>query len=243
MTEGKDYLNGQGAGNWGGVPQDEAELNRLFATRLQAGLTRRLYPNSPLRRRDLASRVGRHSQTFRPQAQSGGFSMPLLARIDAELAREGLPGLYDEVVGRAGQPRGPWRVERLNLDDLGDRLRGALLAEVRLGHSPLEVAAQMGLLNEITVLQLAGGEFFSVQVGEALPVDRSVQGKPVRQRSDANYAALIEAHLFEAARSGPTLYRLDGGSIVYERLALPGADGLVITVPFNRQVAPGLKIA
>lgn len=220
----------------------EPAVDQLFASRLDAALARRLHPHSHLQAQQLAARIAMHRQTLLAARRTGRFSMGDLARMDAELAREGLPGLYDEVVGQAGLPQGPWKARRLSLDDLTDRLRGRLLAEVRQGHAPLEVAAGMGLLNETTILQLSGGVFYSVRVGEALPVDRSVQGKPVLQRADPKYAELIDHHLHEAVEEGPTLYLIDGGSIVYERLAVPGKDGLVLTLPLNRQVAPGLKI-
>jgi hypothetical protein len=233
---------GRGGAGAGRSAAADAATDRLFAARLDLGLERRLYPHSALNAQGLALRVSMHRHTLLASRRGGRFSMGDLARMDAELAREGQPGLYDEVVGRAGQPQGPWKAERLNVDTLTDRLRGRLLAEVRQGHAPLEVAAGMGLLNEVAILQLSGGVFYSVRVGEALPVDRSVQGRPVLQRADPAYATLIDRHLHEAL-AGPTLYLLDGGSIVYERLAVPGRDGLVLTLPFNRQVAPGLKIA
>jgi len=210
----------------------------IFASRLRRGLEDRFKPHGPVTLLGLSKLSGHARNSIRGwMTGQRGFSLDELLRLDTSCAAMGAPGLYAEVT--ALEP-GRWESERLPLDALQDKRRGAFLKAWRAGGDPLEIAGALGLLPHATVLARRGGDFVSVHVGSALRIDRGVLGRVLLDRADRDYAGLVNAQM-QTTRGEPTLYRMTGPSLHYTRLAVPGAE-LVMTLPFNESSPKDFKV-
>ncbi len=209
-----------------------------FAGRLDRGLASRLRPKGRLLLTQLCRDSGFSRNTLHAwRTGSQGFGLPALLVLEQACAAAGLPGLYDDVVAARG---GVWKAERLPLETLGSGIQRDFLTAFSGGADAVELVANMGLMPHATLLATEGQDFISQHVGSALPVDRSVLGRPVLDRHDRDYARLVQAHL-ETSRGSPTLYRLQGPGHSYTRLAVPAAR-LIVTLPFDAESPDGWRV-
>jgi len=206
-----------------------ASISADYAHRLRGAIEARCQPQGPLSINRLAAAAGRSRNTLK--GWMGGqhdFSLTDLAALDVAAAQLGAGGIYAEVVRLTPQR---WQHRRLPLAALHDRKRIRLLQAFEAGDDVLALVGRLGLLDHATLLMPRGNDFISTYVGQKLPVDRSVIGRPLLDRSDRDYAGLVQAQM-ETTRGMPTLYQLSSDLHSYTRLALP-VQGMIVTLPFD----------
>ncbi len=209
-------------------------MRKIVAEKLRTGVQGRCNLLS-LSLANLAQSINRDPTTVRAWLRGvNRITLEDAVILDSFFARQGLPGLLDEM--RTDSSTASWQAEELPLQSLPAQfadIAQALRAEIR---QPAVLLAAHGLLEQCSILLRADEAVLPLHVGAKLPMrlGPDVFGRDVRHMSDQAYGALIHRQARELLqRDRPMLHRISSAITSYRRLTVPVNGRFVISLPYD----------
>lgn len=209
-------------------------MRKIVAEKLRTGVQGRCNLLSlPLA--NLAQSINRDPTTVRAWLRGvNRITLEDAVILDSFFARQGLPGLLDEM--RTDSSTASWQAEELPLQSLPAQfadIAQALRAEIR---QPAVLLSTHGLLEQCSILLRADEAVLPLHVGAKLPMrlGPEVFGRDIRHLSDQAYGALIHRQARELLqRDRPMLHRISSAITSYRRLTVPVNSRFVISLPYD----------
>ncbi len=189
----------------------------------------------------LAQALDRHETTVRSWLKGQNrVTFEDVEALDRLFAKQGLPGLFDEMRWNGSSAPPTWRlVEEAIISDGHPELRAMLAVADGLRNSGQQVAsflAEAGYLKQAHILMITEDQVFPIHCGADIPlkVAPSVIGRDLRSLNDPAYGLFLYRHLRNLAAEDRTqLHHIQSMQVDYRRLAIPVHGRFIVTLPFD----------